>query len=56
MSSNDVFIQPAVASEITKLRAEVHHVLIENAGHAPFILKKAETAFRLEEFLHDCCA
>jgi pimeloyl-[acyl-carrier protein] methyl ester esterase len=56
LSSNDVLIQSGVAREISKLKADVHHVLIENAGHAPFILKKSETVLRLEEFLHDCCA
>jgi len=55
LSSNDVLIQPAVAREITRLRPEAHHVLIEDAGHAPFVLKKSETAFRLKEFIHDCC-
>jgi pimeloyl-[acyl-carrier protein] methyl ester esterase len=56
LSSNDVLIQSAVAREISKLKADTHHALIENAGHAPFILKKSETALRLEEFLNDCCS
>ncbi|MEE8320271.1 MAG: alpha/beta fold hydrolase [Gammaproteobacteria bacterium] len=56
LGSNDKLVQSASIRDIHKLRPDLHHVLIADAGHAPFILKQTETAFLLKEFLNDCIA
>ena len=54
LGSNDKLVDPAIAHEINKLRADVHQVIMNNAGHAPFVLQQEETVLHIQEFLHEC--